>query len=119
HALSSLSPSDQPPVHMGDRAVGIDRGQAACSAASGFGARIVTVPPAFSTAATADFEAPQTEKFALDLSSPMPRSRTPSRARRNTPALTSAAESIVAPASSLPASIAVCTRPRLISLSLS
>src|SRR5438105_3129961 len=82
-------------TYMGGRAAGFDRGQAACSAASGFGARIVTVPPAFSTAATADLEAPQTENAALALNSPMPRSRTPARARRNTPAFTSAAELIV------------------------
>src|SRR5712692_7918659 len=75
-------------------------------------------PPAFSTAATADLEAPQTEKATLALISPEPSSRTPSLARRRTPALTRASASTVAPASSLPASMAACTRPRLTSLSL-
>ena len=50
----------------------------AASAALPPGARIVTEPPAFSTAATADFEAPQTENVSLALSSPLPSSRTPS-----------------------------------------
>ena len=45
---------------------------------------------------------------SLALSSPLPSSRTPSLARRSTPALTSAAASIWPPASSLPASIAAC-----------
>ena len=52
-----------------------------------------TEPPAFSTAATADFEAPQTENATLALNSPPPSSRTPSLARRSSPALTSAATS--------------------------
>src|SRR5262245_46806552 len=52
----------------------------------------------------------------LALSSPSPRSRTPSLARRRMPALTRASASIAALASSLPASIAACRRPRLISL---
>src|SRR5437870_2660481 len=68
--------------------------------------------------ATADFDAPQTEKMALALNSPEPSRRTPSLARRSTPAFTRAAASTVTPASSLPASIAACTRPRLTSLSL-
>ena len=49
---------------------------------------------------------PRPRKATLALSSPLPSSRTPSLARRSTPALTSAAASTVAPASSLPASIA-------------
>ena len=80
--------------------------------------RISTLPPAFSTAATADFEAPNTESATLALISPPPSSRTPSLARRSTPALTRAAASIVPAASSRPASIASCMRPRLTSLSL-
>ena len=58
--------------------------------------RISTVPPAFSTAATADFDAPCTESVTLALSSPAPRSRTPSLARRKIPAFTKAAASILA-----------------------
>ena len=61
--------------------------------ASGAGARIFTEPPAFSTAATADFDAPQTENSTLALNSPSPSSLTPSLARRSSPALTSAAAS--------------------------
>src|ERR1700716_2412073 len=71
---------------------------AAFSPSSRFGARILTEPPAFSTASTADLEAPNTSKFTLALSSPLPRSRTPSLARRIRPALTRAAESTVAEA---------------------
>ncbi len=70
--------------------------------AFGFGARIFTEPPAFSTAATADFDAPHTAKSTLALSSPLPSSRTPSLARRSRPALTSAAASTGAVGSSLP-----------------
>jgi hypothetical protein len=66
----------------------------------------VTEPPAFSTACVADLEAPQTEKATLVLISPEPSNRTPSLARLSTPAFTKAAASTVAPASSLPASIA-------------
>src|SRR6201746_1673751 len=54
------------------------RGQAAFSPSSRFGARILTEPPAFSTASTADLEAPYTSKLTLALSSPLPSSRTPS-----------------------------------------
>src|SRR5262249_16876718 len=79
--------------------------QAACSLACGFGARISTVPPAFSTAAMADFEAPYTENATLALISPEPRSRIPSLARRMMPALTSAITSTLAAGSSVPASI--------------
>src|ERR1700681_3192379 len=97
---------------------GHDGRQAACSLVSALGARISTEPPAFSTAATADLEAPNTESVTLALISPSPRSRTPSFARRRMPALTSAATSILAAASSLPASIAACSLPRFTSLSL-
>jgi hypothetical protein len=45
-------------LKAGPDAAHADCHQAACSLACGFGARISTVPPAFSTAATADFEAP-------------------------------------------------------------
>src|SRR5215831_5546090 len=72
------------------------RDQAACSPVSRFGARMATEPPAFSTAATADLDAPQTEKATFALISPDPSSRTPSLARRSTPAFTSAAASTVA-----------------------
>src|SRR5580704_179413 len=81
-------------------------GQAACSLVSALGARISTVPPAFSTAATADFDAPKTANVTFALISPAPSSRTPSLARRSTPALTKAAASILPAASSVPASIA-------------
>src|SRR5579883_480073 len=94
------------------------RDQAACSPASRAGARIVTEPPAFSTAAIAGLEAPQTDRAILDLSSPNPRIRTPSSCRLRTPALTRAAPSMSAAGSSLPASIAAWIRPRLTSFSL-
>ncbi len=81
---------------------GMTADQAACSLVSALGARISTEPPAFSTAATADLEAPNTESVTLALISPSPSSRTPSLARRRTPALTSAAASILAAASSRP-----------------
>src|SRR5262245_54601341 len=83
--------------------------QAACSPASRFGARTATDPPAFSTAAIADFDAPQTENATLALISPEPSNRTPSLARLSTPAFTRACASTVAFASSAPASIAACT----------
>src|SRR5262245_32592926 len=79
---------------------------------------MVTEPPSFSTAATADLDAPQTEKASLVLISPEPSSRTPSLALLSTPAFTSASASIVAAASSLPASTAAWTLSRLTSLSL-
>ena len=61
------------------RSRAMPRRYAAVSPASSFfGARIVTEPPAFSTAATADFEAPQTENATLAFSSPLPSRRTPS-----------------------------------------
>ena len=41
--------------------------------------QMVTEPPAFSIASTADFEAPATSKVELRLSSPTPRIFTPSR----------------------------------------
>src|ERR1700722_4050653 len=90
---------------------------AALSPSSRFGARILTEPPALSTAATADLEAPYTSKLSLALISPLPRSRTPSLTRRSTPARTSAATSTTSLGSSLPASIAAWTRPRFTSLS--
>src|SRR5579872_2176971 len=64
------------------------RDQAACSPVPRAGARIVTEPPAFSTASTAGLEAPHTERAILALSSPIPRTRTPPLARLSTPALT-------------------------------
>src|SRR5215468_9317984 len=80
------------------------RHQAACSPVSRFGARMVTEPPCFSTAATADLDAPQTENASLVLISPEPSNRTPSLARLSTPAFTSASASTRAPVSSFPAS---------------
>src|SRR5204862_6955011 len=82
------------------------RDQATCSLASRFGASMATDPPAFSTAATADFDAPQTAKATLALISHEPSNRTPSFARLSTPAFTRASASTVAPASNLPASTA-------------
>jgi len=67
------------------------------------------------SAAAADFEAPCTSKASLALSSPPPSNRTPSCARFNTPAATSASTVTGFPASSLPLSIAICTRPRFTS----
>src|SRR5262252_7980969 len=73
---------------LGDRrAPALYRHQAACSPVSCLGARMATEPPAFSTAATADLEAPQTENATLALISPSPSSRTPSFAFLSTPAL--------------------------------
>src|SRR6202167_5675348 len=92
--------------------------QAASSPAGSLRARIWTVPPAFSTAATADFDAPKTASVTLALSSPPPRRRTPSLARRKTPAFTSAAASIVAARSRRAATSALCSRSRLTSVSL-
>src|SRR6476646_3396393 len=54
------------------------RHQAGCSPASRLGARTVTEPPAFSTAATADLDAPHTVNATLVLISPVPSNRTPS-----------------------------------------
>src|SRR5206468_1564610 len=54
--------------------------QAAVSSA--LGARISIEPPAFSTASLADCEAPATANATVALSSPSPKRRTPSRARR-------------------------------------
>src|SRR5262245_35792842 len=79
---------------------------------------MVTEPPSFSTAATADLDAPQAENVSLVLISPEPSSRTPSLALLKTPAFTSASASIVAAASSLPTSMAAWTLSRLTSLSL-
>src|SRR6202521_914735 len=92
--------------------------QPVASLVAGAGARIFTDPPAFSTAATADFDAPNTSNATLVLISPAPRSRTPSFARRRIPALTNTSTVTGAPILSFPASIAACTRPRLTSLSL-
>ena len=49
-----------------------------------------TEPPAFSIAATADFDAPPLRRSSLALISPLPRIFTPSRAWRSTPASTRA-----------------------------
>src|SRR5450755_4731002 len=87
------------------------------SSTSFAGARIFTLPPAFSTAAMADFEARNTAKSTLLLSSPSPSSFTPPLARRIRPALTMAAASIGFLVSMSPASIAACTLPILVSLS--
>ena len=67
-------------------------------------------PPAFSMAAAAGLEAPATSRSTFAFSSPLPRMRTPSRDERTRPAFFSAARSIVALPSSLPASIA-CLDP--------
>src|SRR5215204_1194885 len=90
---------------------------AAASPVCGLGLRISTDPPAFFTASIADFDAPATENAILVLISPEPSRRTPCLARRSTPAFTRVATSMVAAASSLPASMASCTRPRLTWLS--
>src|SRR5580704_15772492 len=57
---------------------------AASSFFSGF--TTVTLPPAFSTAAIADFEAPATVSSTLALIAPLPSRRTPSRDLPTTPA---------------------------------
>ena len=69
-----------------------------------------TEPPAFSTFSIAALEAPATSNVSLAFSSPSDSSRTPSLARRMTPAAISASTSTVFLASSFLASIAVCTR---------
>src|SRR6516162_4089881 len=78
----------------------------ACSPVARGGAKMVTDPPAPSTAAMADLEAPHTENATLLLIVPEPSRRTPPFGLRSTPAFTSASTSTVPPASSLPASIA-------------
>src|SRR5262249_61498244 len=81
--------------------------KAACSPAQVLaGARIFTEPPAFSTAAMADLDAPATSTAILTLISPAPSRRTPSLARRRTPALTRLSAVTTPLASSSPASIA-------------
>src|ERR1700690_4502462 len=87
------------------------------SSTSFAGARIFTLPPAFSTAAMADFDARKTANSTLLLGSPSPSSFTPPLARRIRPALTMAATSIAALVSISPALIAACTLPILVSLS--
>ena len=57
-----------------------------------------TLPPAFSTASLAPFDAPATVKLSLAVSSPLPSRRTPSLPPRARPAAFSAAWSSVAPA---------------------
>ena len=61
-----------------------------------------TLPPAFSTASIAPFDAPATLKLTLVVSSPLPSRRTPSLPPRARPAAFSAAWSSVPLASSLP-----------------
>src|SRR6266496_6483881 len=61
--------SSAAPFAQGRAPRGLYRAQAAVSPVCGFGASTVTEPPAFSTAATADFEAPATAKASLALSS--------------------------------------------------
>src|SRR6478735_4572885 len=63
----------------------------------------------------ADFDAPCTSIVSLALSSPRPSSRTPALGRRTTLALTSDSTVMVEPASIVLASIASCSRSRLIS----
>jgi hypothetical protein len=79
----------------------------------------VTDPPAFSTAATADFEAPHTEKMHLGLQFTMAEQSHAIYGARNRPALISAAASTVAPASSLPGIDSPLHASRLTSCSLS
>ncbi len=64
------------------------------------------------------WRAPNTARLTLLLSSPPPSSLTPPLVRRISPPLTMAAASIVALISIRPASIAACSLPRLVSLSL-
>src|SRR5918911_36366 len=75
-----------------------------------------TDPPARSVASRADLDAPATSRVRRALSSPLPRTLTPSRAFDSTPAATSASTVMGALASSLPASTASWMRPRLTSL---
>src|ERR1700680_4393095 len=113
-AAETMRPVSFPPRVFAPR--GLYRAQAAVSPVCGFGASTVTEPPAFSTAAMADCEAPATAKASLALSSPPQRRRTPCLARRSTPAFTSVSTSTCTAGSRRPASIACCTRPRLTSL---
>src|SRR5262249_41711647 len=101
-----VPPPKTPTARSGRARRGLYGNKAACPPAPRFGASRVTDPPAFSTAATADLDAPQTEKATLTLISPDPSSRTPSLALLSTPAFTKASASTVAAPSSLPASIA-------------
>src|SRR5690606_1123737 len=78
-----------------------------------------TEPPAASMAFLAPAEADQTTRFSLAFSSPVPRTRTPSLARRITPAATRASPLISFLASSFLASTASCRRHRFTSASFS
>ena len=75
----------------------------------------ITTPPAFSTAATAVFDAPATSMVSLALISPLANSLTPSKDLLIKPAVRKAVSSTGFLASSLPASMAFCRRPRLTS----
>src|SRR6516164_5432861 len=61
----------------------------ACSPVARGGAKMITDPPAPSTAAMADLEAPHTENATLLLIVPEPSRRTPPFGLRSTPAFTS------------------------------
>src|SRR5208282_1250965 len=78
--------------------------------------RVLRLPPAFSIAAAALFEAAATSKLAFAFSSPEPRILTPSRGCVTTPAFIRLSSVIGSSTLSLPASIALWMRPRLTSL---
>src|SRR3984885_5900372 len=67
---------------------------------------VLTLPPAFSIAAAALFDATSTSKVALVVNSPTPRTLTPSRLRVTIPAFMRLSTVIGSAALSLPASIA-------------
>src|SRR5882757_5484198 len=107
HGTSRVTTTTQRRPNAPRDAVGLQ-----AASATGLGGSS-TLPPAFSTAAIADAEAPATFTSILVLISPLPRRRTPSDAFLNRPAACMAAASIVWPASSFLSSIAFCSEPRL------
>ena len=61
------------------------RSAQACAGGTFFSTSILMLPPAFSIAATAPFEAEATSKESFAVSSPTPRILTPSRGFEQTP----------------------------------
>src|SRR5882672_6725919 len=108
-ASQDRPPPPYPPPLAGEGREGADFG----------GASTLTAPPAFSTAAIADLDAPWTANCSATLISPRPSRRTPSLARRNTPPRTKASTSTVSLVSRAPRSTAAWMRSRFTSLSSS
>src|SRR5258708_37294943 len=107
HGTSRVTTTTQRRPNAPAHAVGL---QAASAAGLGGSS---TLPPAFSTAAIADAEAPATFTSILVLISPLPRRRTPSDGFLNSPAACMPAASIGLSASGFLSSIPFCSDPRL------